>query len=115
MRMLHECPRIMSLLARYNIVGLVHTGHDGPDTLLDGFTCVRALTRPVDPASGGVALFVKSGLALKVVVVRERAELGMLWIKFEGVSIASVPAAPSFVDVQAQWPGQGCTLACSHH
>ena len=90
MRMLHECPRIMSLLARYNIVGLVHTGHDGPDTLLDGFICVRALTRPVDPASGGVALFVKSGLAHKAVVVRERADLGMLWIKFEGVFIALV-------------------------
>ena len=82
MRMLHECPRIMALLAKYNIVGLVHTGHDGPDTRLDGFTCVRALTRPVDPASDGVALFVKSGLAQKAVVVRERAEMGMLWIKF---------------------------------
>jgi hypothetical protein len=86
--MLHECPRIMGLLARYIIVGLVHTGHDGPDTLMDGFTCVRALTRPVDPASGGVALFVRSDLAHKAVVVRERADMGMLWIQFEGVFIA---------------------------
>ena len=90
MRMLHECPRIMGIFAHYSIVGLVHTGLDGPDTILDGFTCIRALVRPVDSASGGVALFVKSSLAHKAVVVRERADMGILWIRFEGVFIALV-------------------------
>ena len=86
--MLHTCTRTMGLLARYSIVGLVHTGQDGADTRLDGFTCVRALPRPLDPVSGGIALFVRSALAHKAMVVRERADMGILWVKFEGVFVA---------------------------
>ena len=88
MRMLHSCARTMGLLSKYSIVGLVHTGQDGADTQLDGFTCVRALPRPLDPVSGGVALFVKTSLASKAMVVRERADMGIIWIKFEGVFMA---------------------------
>ena len=88
MRMLHSCGRTMGLLSRYSIVGLVHTGHDGSDTQLDGFTCLRALPRPVDTTSGGVALFVRTSLAHKAMVVRERADMGILWIRFEGVFMA---------------------------
>lgn len=103
MRMLHSCERVMGLLSRYNFVGLVNTGHDGGDTQLDGFTCIKALPRPVDPASGGVAIFVKTALASKATVVRERASMGMLWVKF--LHCTCVPATPGLVHVQTRGPG----------
>ena len=71
----------MGILGKYHVVGLVHTGIDGEDTVLPGFTCIRALQRPMDPASGGLALFVKTHIKQDVVVVREHSELGMLWVK----------------------------------
>lgn len=84
MHLLHTCPRVLHVLQRFDFVGLVHTGTDGEDTILHGFRCIRAVQRPGsnDSAkSGGIAIFVKSHLWGRVCVARERAALGMIWIK----------------------------------
>ena len=80
--MLHTCNRIVNLLSRYDVLALTNTGCDGEDTTMPGYRCVRALQRPHEPASGGVALFVRDRLWPHVQVVREHAALGMLWVRW---------------------------------
>ena len=87
--MLHTCPRVLKLLSHYNIVGLVHTGTDGEDTVLDGYTCITALVRPVDAAHGGLALFARNQLAERVRVMRSHPELGQLWVRVEHPTLAA--------------------------
>ena len=98
---LNECPRVRGLLQRYDIVALTHTGTDSHDTALRGFQCIHALTRPHDPESGGVAVFVKQRLVPHVTLVRHHAELSMLWLR---ISHDRAKHSPTYI----------CTLYLPH-
>ena len=80
MRYFDTCTRVMGILKRYDVIALTHVGTDS-DPMLQGFSCMHVLTRPFDPESGGVAVFVKQHLAPSTAVVRYHAELGMVWLK----------------------------------
>ena len=83
MAALHSDSRITFLLRHADLVGLTHVGRDGEDTCLPGFVCVRALTRPHSTKDGGLALFARQHMADRVTVVRERAAMGMLWVRVQ--------------------------------
>ena len=94
MRGLESDGRIMKLLGRHLFLCLTNTGTDtAHDAVLQGFTCIKALPRPVHAGasthmqalatqlSGGVALFAHSSIASRVTVARTRAAMGILWVR----------------------------------
>jgi len=96
MRGMDSDGRIVKLLGRHHFLCLTNTGTDtAHDTVLQDFTCIKALPRPVHVGatthmqalatqlSGGVALFAHNSIASRVTVVRTRAAMGILWVRVE--------------------------------
>ena len=77
------------MLTEHDIVALVHTAARPAlqPPSISHLHCLSDLARSFDPAAGGVACWVKPWLVPYAKPVRKRSDLGILWIRFDGINI----------------------------
>lgn len=91
-------------LMQHDMVALVHTGATpGLEAIaLDrDVHCVCSMPRPVGHAHGGVACYVKPWLRHACTVARKHEELGILWVRVDGVCSRPLFVAICYLPPQA--------------